>query len=180
MSPTMRSVPLLAALALAAACADRATAPAPSAVVSHARPEAAAAMGPQQQVTGSAFIQIFGGTVPENYSFSAIRHRDGDVSGQFELKSAQDGGLRVHGEVTCMAVTGNVARLGGVLTQSTDAQFPAGTQVAWMIADNGEGANDPPDQTSDFYVSGNPSRFCASQARLPLIPIEHGNLQVHE
>jgi hypothetical protein len=143
-----------------------------------------AAGGVQQQVTGHANIELpaFGNAV-ERYSQSAIRHADGTVSGQFELSSEQDGGLRIHGDVFCFTVVGNTVRLGGQIDQS-DADFiPVGSYVVWTIVDNGEGANSPPDLTTDFL--GPTSQAVAAAHCLagfnlgPFYPVSSGNLQVH-
>ena len=65
----------------------------------------------QQRVTGSIFINLadFGGA-PQRMSFSAIRHRDGRVTGQFQIFSEQEPGVRVHGILTCLGIDGNLAR----------------------------------------------------------------------
>jgi hypothetical protein len=144
----------------------------------------AAASGAQQRVTGHATIFLPGFNAEEKYSNSAIRHADGSVSGQFELKSAQDGGLRIHGDVVCFTIVGNTARIAGRVEQSNTTLVPEGTYVIWTVIDNGEGAKDPPDQTSDFFGPFNEAvaaAHCAVGFNLaPFLPVLHGNLQVHE
>jgi hypothetical protein len=142
----------------------------------------AAASGTQQQVTGHANILLpFFQNAEEKYSNSAIRHADGTVTGEFELKSAQEGGLRIHGDVVCFTIVGNVARLGGHIDQSTVPGLEDAF-VAWTVVDNGEGQNDPPDLTSDFIgpVSAGFAAFhCATGFDLgPFLPVLSGNLQV--
>jgi len=141
-----------------------------------------AAGGATEQVTGHAniFLTVF--QAEEKYSNSAIRHRDGSVSGEFEIKSEQDGGLRVHGNVICFTIVGGqLARMAGVVEQS-DADFvPPGTPVVWTIVDNGEGNNDPPDLTSDFFLA-TPAQaqfHCDVGFALAFLPVRGGNLQVH-
>jgi hypothetical protein len=53
----------------------------------------------------------------------SFRHRDGRVTGQFQIFSSQEPGLRIHGIVTCLRVGGNLARLGGVITRSSPPGF---------------------------------------------------------
>lgn len=145
----------------------------------------AAASGAQQRVTGHATILLPSfGNAEEKYSSNAIRHADGTVSGQFELKSAQDGGLRIHGDVVCFTIVGNRARIAGRVDQSNTTLVPEGTYVVWTVVDNGEGAKDPPDQTSDFFgpfSEAAATAHCAIGFNLaPFLPVLHGNLQVHE
>jgi hypothetical protein len=142
----------------------------------------AAAAGPH--VTGHATVALpaFGGA-EQKYSQSAIRHSDGSVSGEFQLKSEQEEpALRIHGNVICFTVVGNTARLGGVIEHSNTALAPPGTFVVWTVVDNGEGNKSPPDQTSDFFVvdPATAQFHCAVGFNLPLMPVVGGNLQVHE
>ena len=138
--------------------------------------------GVQQRVTGHANMFLPNFAAEQKYSQSAIRHADGTVSGEFELKSEQDGGLRVHGDVTCFTIVGNTARLGGFIEQSTEPAFE-GLDVVWTIVDNGEGNNGPPDLTSDFFLvgTGGAQFHCAVGFAFtaPVLPVLSGNLQVH-
>lgn len=141
------------------------------------------ASGAQQQVTGHADVLLPSfANAEEKYSNSAIRHADGTVSGEFELKSAQSGGLRIHGDVVCFTIVGNQARLGGLIDQSTIPSYE-GLYVIWTVVDNGEGRNDPPDQTSDFIgpvSAATAATHCATGRNVgPFLPVLRGNLQVH-
>ena len=138
----------------------------------------------QQQVTGQATIILdnFGNAV-ERYTQSAVQHADGTFSGEFELKSAQGTGLRIHGQVVCFKVAGNTAYLAGVIDQSDTEGAPAGAYVLWTVVDNGEGANSPPDLTSDFYAFLSYDLVtlqCTDGIDLGAFPVVNGNLQVHQ
>jgi hypothetical protein len=137
--------------------------------------------GLTQQVTGHANVFLPNFQAEQKYSNSAIRHADGTVSGEFQLKSEQDGGVRIHGNVICFTIVGNTARLGGVIEKSSEPAFE-GVHVVWTIIDNGEGRNDPPDLTSDFF-GATPAQaqfHCAVGFNLaPFLPVLGGNLQVH-
>jgi hypothetical protein len=139
------------------------------------------ASGTQQQVTGSAFISLDG--VPERITFSAIRHQDGRVSGQFQLFTEQIGGVRLHGIITCLGIDGTLARLGGEVTQSSPPGFESG--AIWAVIDNGEGAGAPPDESTDMFVFTPPEvveEFCTGGLETPfLVPFHsaRGNIQVH-
>lgn len=180
---TPRKASLLLSIAVLAGCTagsdQNLTAP-----MSPATEASLAASGAQQQVTGHANIVLPGfGDAVQRYSQSAIRHADGTVSGQFELKSEQDGGLRIHGDVFCFTIVGNTARLAGRVDQSDIDFAPVGSYAVWTIIDNGQGNRSPPDLTSDFFVGFNEAAaafHCAVGINLgAFLPVLSGNLQVH-
>src|SRR5919199_37165 len=115
----------VAMLGCSPADSDSPTAPRGAAVASAASPASAHL---QQQVTGHANIElpVFGNAV-ERYSNSAIRHSDGTVTGQFELRSEQGDGLRLHGDVVCFTIVGNRARLAGQVQRSNTPLAPVGS-----------------------------------------------------
>jgi hypothetical protein len=135
----------------------------------------------QQQVTGRIFINLvdFGGA-PQRMSFSAVRHRDGRVTGQFQIFSSQEPGIRVHGIVTCLGIEDNLARLGGIITRSSPPGFES--LAFWRVVDNGEGHLAPPDLSSDLAAFAPPElveEFCAVGFDFPpLVPSPRGNIQV--
>src|SRR3982751_3661258 len=59
-----------------------------------------------ERVTGSATVLLpqFGNAL-ERYSVSAIRQKDGSVTGELEEFSEQEGGQRIHARVYCFTVT---------------------------------------------------------------------------
>jgi hypothetical protein len=137
--------------------------------------------GATQQVTGHANIFLPNFQAEEKYSNSAIRHADGSVSGEWELKSEQDGGVRLHGDVICFTIVGNTARLGGFIEKSSEPILE-GLHAVWTIVDNGEGGKAPPDLTSDFFLATAEETLlhCAVGFNLaPFLPVLGGNLQVH-
>lgn len=145
---------------------------------------------------------IFGGEVGNNFSFTAKRHADGRVSGQFAYKQ-YDGSLdktyRIGGHVTCFqiydtpvlvrtpeipAMTGNRAKWGGRIDRSDDPDFPIGMFVWAQSIDNGEGAKGYTDASTLVGLGDEAANeaFCAS----PNVPnpnfgphlIDGGNIQV--
>jgi hypothetical protein len=188
MVTTRTKLALLLAAAVAGGCATGPDSPvAPARTLD--RSPLFAAGGATQQVTGHAnmLLPVFGGA-EQKYSQSAIRHADGTFSGEFELRSEQtEPPIRIHGSVTCFTIVptpeGGMARLAGIIEQSNFAGAPAGTYAIWTIIDTGEGANSPPDLTSDFFAPFPPAiaeAHCAVGFNLaPFIPVEGGNLQVH-
>jgi hypothetical protein len=148
---------------------------------SRPRPELEA-NAPHGQVTGSAFLILedFGNT-PERYTFSAVRHHDGSVSGEFELFSD---GLRVHGKTTCFGTFVfpdgvPVANLGGVITSSSEADL-VGVNIEWTVFDVGEGQGTP-DQVSDVFAASaeEVQQFCTVPFIFFVQPDRRGNVQIH-
>lgn len=177
-----RMVTLVVTVAALTACsaADRAlTAPAPGPARAGL---SLASSGVEQSVTGHANIVLdYFNNAIERYSQSAIRHADGSFSGEFELSSQQAGSLRIHGDVVCFHIVGNTAYLAGIVDQSNYEGVTPGSYVVWNVIDNGEGANDPPDLTSDFWeVSPEGATFqCTQGIEFFTLPVVSGNLQVH-
>lgn len=102
--------------------------------------------------------------------------------GATPLSQARHVTLRVHGRVTCLALDGNAAWLGGVIEQSNNPSLvPEGTRVRWRVVDNGEGANAARDLVSAFGPApgGDEFAYCAARPSVPaLSPVAGGNVQV--
>ena len=138
-----------------------------------------------QSATGHA-NQTLAGEL-RTFSFSAIRHRDGTVTGQFQLHNrATD--VVIHGEVTCLLAIARphqgAAFMGGVVTR-VDGNAPGffdGRPVMFSAFDNGEGANARFDELTGL-VATTPetvARQCAFGLRVGggPTPVEDGNIQV--
>ena len=138
-----------------------------------------------QSATGHANTRPAGEL--RTFSFSAVRHKDGTVTGQFQLNNrATD--VVIHGEVTCLLAIARphqgAAFMGGVVTRvEGDAPgFFDGRPVMFSAFDNGEGANELPDEITGL-VATTPetvARQCAFGLRVGTgpMPIEDGNIQV--
>lgn len=117
----------------------------------------------------------------ERYTVSAVRHRDGSVSGELEETSQQQGGQHIHARVYCVTVTGNSARLAARLEKSNVPFGPVGSYVVWSVIDNGHGKR-APDQTTDIFFGGteaNAKFHCATGYNLaPYYNSIRGNLEV--
>src|SRR4051794_2066263 len=186
---------LLCSLAAAACAAHDTSATAPNGLTASAlafdveqdagSEAAPATPGGPQSATGHGNLTV-GGEL-RTFSFNAIRHRDGTVTGEFQLKSrASD--VVFHGEVTCLLAiarpTQGAAFMGGVITKvegNAPGVFP-GTPVVFSAFDNGEGANDFPDAMTLVEITT--PEVVARQCRFGLrvgggaVPIEAGNIQV--
>ena len=104
----------------------------------------ASASGPLR-LTGSGhhFRTVAGETELTTFSFNAVRHADGSVTGryQYDFRAA---GFSIHGPVTCLTVNGSQAWVGGVVDKviTDDPDFAAsllGVDMWWRSKDLGEG-----------------------------------------
>ena len=99
--------------------------------------------GVVEKVTGGGRFEhpVFG-TV--TFSFTAIRHADGSVSGQFQ-QNQFDLGFTYKGDVTCFAVdpVNHRAWIAGDLTHSTDPDpiTQVGDDAWFRVLDAGQGAS---------------------------------------
>jgi hypothetical protein len=203
----IRFTGLLALCAVLAACSDsptsRSIAPprtAPSFdVLTNADPfglrtvdlSALGEIGTEQAATGGrasghADIPTFAGTFRDHYSFvalstAALFGAKGEFEGGYDLVA---GGLtvRIHGDVDCLVIMGNQAWVSGPIEEYIVNGVPLPTtnrQFLIRVIDNGEGANDPPDQAS-FIAEPFVPQTCRNRAPLILSQNERGNIQVQQ
>ncbi|HET6760510.1 MAG TPA: hypothetical protein VFH13_00340 [Gemmatimonadaceae bacterium] len=133
-----------------------------------------------QSATGAGHFTV-GGEL-RTFSFTALKYADGTVQGEYQLLSRLTG-AKIHGDVVCLSVVGNQAWIGGSQEHGSDG-FPPGLENGFRVADNGEGANDPPDQMSLMFVNAGPGFaqfYCNVRPPAPALnPIEAGNIQVRD
>lgn len=120
-------------------------------------------------------------------SINALRRLDGSVSGelQYERMSPEGGWLlRAHGDVICLTVDGNTARVAVVGEQTDNTTGVTTHGFGYLTAmDNGEGENDPPDRGSNLFGTSSEAR-ARSHCDAALIPdariftVVRGNVQV--
>ena len=112
------------------------------------------------------------------FSFTAVTQKGG-VTGEAQLDNRAQG-VRLHLVINCLVVTGNVAKVSGIVTKVTG---PTIIQVGWpsifYVNDNGEGSNSPPD-TISLVFSFDPSVTvdCRTPFVLDMLAIDDGNIQV--
>ena len=171
----------------AAACDSPTAATRPD--VSVARTASASAGGVALAVNGAGHVLRDLGAGPEltTFSYNAIRRVDGTTSGQYQY-NFRALNLVVHGTVTCVTATGNVAWIGGVIDnlRSDDPadQELVGTDIWMRVTDRGEGSGDDADLTTSllFTIPGNPTTaqsWCNDKpTRGVERPIVAGNIQV--
>jgi hypothetical protein len=142
----------------------------------------------RQAATGSGHVTVDG--TRRTFTFSAVSQSDGSVSGHAELFNRQTGFL-ANADVICLTLIGNRAWMGGIIKHS-DEPGCEGTNIYFNVQDNGEGSNGEPDLLSLAEVcdvSGDAAvavvnAYCdsagATDPFLPIVPVEHGNIQVRE
>jgi len=175
---------LLSVAVLAAACSRREMSLPTDPIAGAAKPrlqtEARAADHVQSATGHVDQAEIpFDVVVIDQYSFSAVRTPQGRINGQFEFRAKyQDLVVRAHGDVDCLTINGNHARIAGHVTQSTfEAGIPTGSELTWTVTDNGE-PGDGRDTASEM-LGFSRELFCAEpRGQYPEAPIRRGNIQV--
>jgi len=123
--------------------------------------------------------------VNQPLSFNARRYADGTVAGRFEYHQLAGGEVfKFNVDVTCFKVyDGNRAKIGGVVTVSSDPTVPVGSFGWFQVFDNGEGTGSPPDRSSlvGFGDEAANEAFCNSPSLPRFGPWDvQGNVQVRE
>ena len=121
--------------------------------------------------------------VSQPLAFDALKYANGSVSGHFEYIQKAGGDTFKFGvDVTCMNVYGgNRAKIGGIVTESSDPTIAVGSYGWFQVFDNGEAANAPPDQSSlvGFGDEAANEAFCNSPNLPRFGPWDvQGNVQV--
>jgi hypothetical protein len=120
----------------------------------------------------------------QRMSFNA---RGGEsASGVFNF-TGKVGGLEqhIHGDILCYSISGNQARVAGVITTS-DQLALLNQEALWMVEDNGEGSNGPiRDRITNYRAAppGSAQAYCFPPVAIvddpDMYQIETGNVQVH-
>jgi hypothetical protein len=136
---------------------------------------------------------IISGAELRTFSFAAVRHADGTVTGDVQVKNrALD--VRVHSKIDCLKFeAGNRAIMSGPITESSNpALIVPGRIAVFGVEDNGEGVTapadrittipdyQPPKSCKEFTFVGDSLRDVADlgvSVRV-LTPILNGNIQV--
>jgi hypothetical protein len=113
------------------------------------------------------------------FSFTAVTHKDGSVTGEAQLDNRAQG-VKLHLAIDCLKVVGNTATVSGTVTEVSG---PTVIQVGWKsvfrVTDNGEGGKSAPDTISLVFSFAPPAFIdCHSNFSVPMMPIEGGNIQV--
>jgi hypothetical protein len=135
----------------------------------------AAPSGVVNSATGSGHITSGGET--RTFAFTATKYADGTATGHAQVNSRALDAV-VHLEIDCLRVVGNVAHMSGIITRSSNpTEAPVGEMRRFVVMDNGEGSNSPPDQISTIPV--NPAgETCENSTLVANRPVEEGNVEV--
>ncbi len=142
-------------------------------------PNLAVARGVVESVSGLGLYTD--GGAKRTWSFTAVKHADGTVRGEFEgLNRSLGTGTHGHGDVICFTIVGNEAWLGGVIEQNPSNPNRVGLEFGWRVVDNGQGGGAPPDQITRTLRIGEPGTdFCESTPDVGFLhDLEAGNIQV--
>jgi hypothetical protein len=137
----------------------------------------------EPSITGGG-TTIEGGKV-SSFSFNAIKHKDGSVTGKM-IYQWREAGVNMQVDIDCLTISGNKARMAGYCTKIYGQGIPADyvTEGAWtsfVVEDNGEGKDANPDNISAivFYLGTNPPLPCSNvNAFATYLPVS-GNIQIH-
>ncbi len=141
------------------------------------------------RVNGQTYVllgpSVFGVTVQQDpLSYHATRLADGAVAGQWRYDYWEAGQQTTFsGPVTCLAVSGNRAWVGGPITESSDPT-QVGMGAWWQVADNGAGWHPViPDRTT-FVGIGTIAQtiaYCAGEPAPHFIfDVQLGGVQVED
>ena len=127
---------------------------------------------------------VLNATTVDLYSFNA-RQIGADAKGDFYLYQERfiDGELLAvviaSGEIECVTVAGNRARVGGRVTYTTFPEgIPVGSELTWSATDNGPSA-----KAQDFASQplGNQAQaYCALGLPYPETPVFDGKITIKE
>ena len=111
--------------------------------------------GRNPSVSGHVELDSLGEGRSQQYSFTAVMHKDGSVKGQFQLFDLFGDSTRLvaHGDVECFTIQddGKTAWLGGVIRHGVlDTMNLVGAEAYWTVMDNGEGSKAEPDSATEI------------------------------
>jgi len=129
-------------------------------------------------VAGNLDLSMFG-LSNERYAIVAQQDGSGNVRGSATVIGLNQA-VNLHGDVTCLRVSGSLAWIGVTITESSEAvgPFVVGGSFWFRVQDNGEGSNAPADRISNLNPAGGASRCNEMRTGLPLAWEMIGNVQV--
>jgi hypothetical protein len=147
------------------------------------RTRSAIAAGGNPSASGQGILTSDGEL--RTFSFTAVQHKDGTVTGQAEVNNRALN-LRVHIEIVCLNIIGNRAYVGGFVTQSSLPSFTVpGDTAVFAVEDNGEGANAASDRITLTGFAVFDTLDCHDPVVIDVLdnfagfnPIKAGNIQV--
>ena len=134
---------------------------------------------PGPSASGHADVTQLPSGATRTFSFHARVMPDGIVEGEYDNHNRQ-GGFVNHGDIDCLRFLGPTsAVMSGPAQRSTNPGAPPGSVSVFRVEDNGEGADDPPDQVSQISIFPPGSTVnCETFTPAILFPLIGGNIQV--
>jgi hypothetical protein len=139
----------------------------------------ASAAGSGPSATGSGHFTA--GDELRTFTFSAVTHADGTVSGNAQVNNRGIPGTTAgvsHIAIDCLQVVGNTAYVSGTITTSSVDSL-VGLSGVWAVQDDGEGGNAAPDLISLVNFYDPTPGLCLLVHPAPTIQIDGGNVQIH-
>jgi hypothetical protein len=126
------------------------------------------------------------GLASEQYSFSALATATAPLSakGHFEviLTTAAGRQNKIHGDVICMTIVGNTARVAAqidkVWVNNVQVPITGATHSFWTITDNGEGQGVDTASPMLFTNLASAQFHCTTGWPPPQFSLQQGNIQV--
>jgi hypothetical protein len=119
-----------------------------------AAPRAAAAHeNVTQSATGSGQFELTsdaGVSALRTFAFEANNTSNGSVTGQAQIDNRAVA-QRLHIEIDCLNIIGNIAVMSGTLTHATGSGISVGDAAIFGVQDNGEGAGASPDRVTRAF-----------------------------
>jgi hypothetical protein len=135
---------------------------------------------PRHHVTGSGHTPVGMTEDLREFTFHAVEHPDGTVSGSYRVERT-DTGVFFTVDVRCMTVVGNTAWVAGRITETNSPAIRVGTVSYFWAVDGGEGAG-AQDIVSIARINDRDeaeAEFCTTLPKLlPPLAVEMGNVQI--
>jgi hypothetical protein len=145
----------------------------------------AAASGPKEDLVSGTGQGVFGTQFGPLSSHAHVTARGDatDARGKTWTRffDTPVGDVLIKASVYCVNAVGNQAIVGVIVEQSNTTFVPPGSTVLRWVIDNGEGSNDPPDQTGTIGLFP-PPPTCPPPALAPIAlgPVVQGNFVVKD
>ena len=145
----------------------------------------AAAMGPSEDLVSGTGQGIFATQFGLLSSQAHVNARGGPSGARGQTWArffdTPVGDVLIKGSVFCLNADENEAVIGTIVEQSNTPFVPPGSAVLRKVIDNGEGSNDPADQTGTISMFP-PPPSCPPPAVAPIGtgPVDQGNFVVKD
>src|SRR5690349_15337498 len=160
-----------------------------TALLTPAQAAAAPRAGSGGRAMGHVALPAFANVASERYSFTALSTDPSTpfaAKGEYEMELTSVTGRtnKIHGDVICIGISGNTARIAGQITKvwvnNVQVPLPPVTHNVWVVVDNGEGQAATPDFVSPlaFGNAATAQTHCAVGTPTVVFPEQAGNIQV--